>query len=70
MASLLNAISVLRLWSFIIDQFILVCLCTFLSTKKEGDGEKGVKRFFLLKLCVLLKSNGNMTRKSKLNIIF
>lgn len=69
MASLLNAISVLRLWSFIIDQFILVCLCTFLSTKKEGDGEKGVK-LFLLKLCVLLKSNGNMTRKSKLNIIF
>lgn len=69
MASLLNAISVLRLWSFIIDQFILVCLCTFLSTKKEGDGEKGVK-FFLLKLCVLLKSNGNMTCKSKLNIIF
>lgn len=52
---MLNAISVLRLWSFIIDQFILVCLCTFLSTKKEGDGEKGVKLFFFAQIMCIVK---------------
>lgn len=68
MASLLNAISVLRLWSFIIDQFIPVCLCTFLSTKK-GDGEKGEKLVFAQIMCIV-KKQWNMTHKSKLNIIF
>lgn len=47
MVSLLNAISVLRLWPLIIGCWILVYLCSSLSIKKGGIGG-GAKEDFLI----------------------